>query len=157
MHIPAEELLDLRTVKVATNEEGRACWRAFLAFVEEYLHAGGRRALVMSNPFHKRPDNPFYHSLTLGRAWADWCVCGNFFCFYALDTADTTQIDYVFDDVQAVTTIGVLVRDVELPWHVDLPQATIDDMATRADYVLLNSYDDSGMLIWSRTGTLKSQ
>lgn len=142
----------------ASDAELGPSWETFLDFLLRYLHAGGQRAFVMSHAFpSRRAYARFLQRMRLGRAWADWCVGGDALCFYATETADVRQIKYVLDDVQAPATFGILVRDVALPWHTDLPQEAIDDMVARAEYAVLeiDAYDNSAALIWSRTNALE--
>jgi hypothetical protein len=143
----------------ASEDERWPSWEAYLHFILHYLDAGGRRAFVISHAF---PSRSAYARLLegprLGRAWADWCVCGDALCFYATETAhaDIDQIIHVLEDVQAPATFGVLAHDVALPWHADLAQEALDALVSRAEYAVfeIDAYDNSAALVWSRTGTL---
>lgn len=143
----------------ASEEERWPSWEVFLHFILHYLDAGGRRAFVMSHAFPSRSaDARLLEGPRLGRAWADWCVCGDALCFYATETAhaDIDQIIHVLEDVQAPATFGVLAYDVALPWHADLAQEALDALVSRAEYAVfeIDAYDNSAALVWSRTATL---
>ena len=142
-----------------SREERLECRNAFLNFIAVYLRAGGFRALIMSNPYLKYANNTALQRLRLGRAWTDWLPCGDYVCFYTNETADVIQIIHLFDDVQASTTFGVLVRDVAVPSHDELSPERVHTLVSYADYALfeIDSYDNSAVLIWSRTGKIGNE
>lgn len=139
-----------------SREEQLECRKAFLDFIATYLRAGGRRALVMSNPYLKHASNQTLQQPRLGRTWTDWLPCGDYVCFYTNEAADVIQIIHLFDDVQASTTFGVLVRDVAVPSRVELSSESVHVLVSHTDYALfeIDSYDNSAVLIWSRAGVI---
>lgn len=66
------------------------------------------------------------------------------------EAADERRMHDFYNDVQALTTFGVLTHDVELPLHGELPQETLDRAVGQADHIVIGAYEDLGVLIWSR-------
>lgn len=87
--------------------------------------------------------------LRLGREWTDWCICGDYIAFYVAETANDRRIHDFFDDVQGLTTFGILTHDVELPSHEELPPGTLERAVAQAGYILVGAYEFNGMLIWN--------
>ncbi len=148
-----ERLLQLRENPYTSDDDLRACWQAYQNFVATYLQRSGTRTFLMSNPYITR--DWFLRwlrrtPLRLGREWSDWSLCGDYMCFHVTGTVDKRRIHGFFDDVQALTTFGVLTQGVELPVHDELPQETLEMAVTQADYVVVGAYSDNGALIWSR-------
>jgi hypothetical protein len=151
--IPAERLLDLREVPFISTDDVGTCWLAFVDFATDYLGRGGKRTLMMGNPYitHDYLRQWLQRTpLRLGREWTDWCVCGEYIGFYVTEMADKWRIHDFFNDIQAQTTFGILTHDVNLPLHDELPLEVLQRAVAQADYVVIGAYDDSSMLIWSR-------
>lgn len=152
---PVADLLELRgnPNPYPSVDDLRASWQAFVDFATDYLRRGGRRALIMGKPYAKRDQfllDLQRTPLRLGREWTDWCVCGEYIGFYITEAADERRIRDFFDDVQALTTFGVLTHDIELPLHDELPPEKLEKAVAQADYILVGAYEFNGMLIWSR-------
>ncbi|HEX5546105.1 MAG TPA: hypothetical protein VFX24_01780 [Ktedonobacterales bacterium] len=151
---PVEDLLELRgnPNPYLSVDDLRASWQAFEDFTANYLGRGGRRVLIMGDPYTKR-ERFLLHlqrmPLTLGREWTSWCICGDYIGFYVTETADERRIRDFFDDVQALTTFGILTHDVELPLHGELLPDVLEQAVVKADYILVGAYEFNGMLIWS--------
>jgi hypothetical protein len=47
-----------------------------------------------------------------GREWAEWLVCEERVYFYATQASDFSRVNDVFGDVQAMTTFGVLAKEL---------------------------------------------
>ena len=88
--------------------------------------------------------------LRLGRAWSDWFICATHVGFYMTEAADERRMHDFFNDVQALTTFGVLTHDVELPLHDELPREALEGAMAQADYVVVGAYEFCGALVWSR-------
>jgi hypothetical protein len=149
------DLLELRGAPnpFLSVDDLRASWQAFVDFVTDYLRRGGKRTLMMGNPYITHDSLRRWLQRTplrLGREWTDWCICGDYVGFHVTETADERRIRDIFDDVQALTTFGILTKDVELPLHDELPLETLERAVAQADYVVIGAYEDNGMLIWSR-------
>ena len=86
----------------------------------------------------------------LGHEWSDWFLCASHVGFYVTNTADERRMHDFFNDVQALTTFGVLTHDVELPLHDELPREALEGAMAQADYVVVGAYEFCGALVWSR-------
>jgi hypothetical protein len=151
---PVEDMLELRgnPNPYPSVDDLRASWQAFVNFATHYLRCGGKRTLMMGNPYitHDYLRRWLQRTpLTLGREWTDWCICGDYIGFYVSEAANERRIRDFFDDVQALTTFGILTHDVELPLQSKLLPDVLKRAVVQADYILVGAYEFNGMLIWS--------
>lgn len=148
----AEEVHELRAVIRSSNVEGTQAFRATVEFVYRYLQQGGTRVLLMGSHPAMPSDWRVFNLPRFGRDWANRLTCEGQVYFFATEASDLNRVHDVFDDGQAMTIFGILASDFS--WtptrHSELARANLEDIVRHSDYVLVGSYDSTGMLIWSK-------